>query len=350
MIQKISIKDYKKEIQEEKYENIYRDLIGKSMELVKEIGKIKKFEFPEDEEGRTLFCSIQIYFKKNFGEFSNVYYLMKDLSEWNCEDNYVYDTYEKKINNIIVKYNNLIVELEIYRKIEEEIKEKKFEKVLEEQEEKCRKLFKEMLEYKNKEYNEKWDMIELIEKVIQYYNFYYDELRELKQVMSGNFIEFDIEEELVEIDNIERIMLIDEIYRLIVDEDYKKVAYMYRDFELKDGQTYSDLYDLEYKKLDELYKKMLEFVGEENLKNEKNLEGRMLERYPFYILDIKRINSYEPCSVIERLNTMENIYEKLSKDYKNYEENMKKYEKFQNMTDENEEELEELEETMDELF
>lgn len=223
-----------------------------------------------------------------------------------------------------------------------EIKEKGFEKVLEEREEKCRKLFKEMLEYKNKEYDKKWNIEELIIKTSQYYNFYYDELREIEQAISGKLIEFDIEEELFEISDIERIILIDENYNLIVDEGYQKVAYMYRDFELKDGQTYDDLYDLEYQKLERLYKEMLEFLGEKDLENEKNLEGRMLGKYPFYTLDIRKINSYEPCSIIERLNTMENIYEKLSKDYKNYEENMKKYEKFMNIT--NEDEIDELEE------
>ena len=50
MISKIDIKDYEKAMQEGKYEDVYKDVVEKSMELVKEIGKIKDFEFPEDEE------------------------------------------------------------------------------------------------------------------------------------------------------------------------------------------------------------------------------------------------------------------------------------------------------------
>ena len=209
-------------------------------------------------------------------------------------------------------------------------KEKDYETLLKERENKCRKLFKKMLEYKNKEYNENLDIVDLIGKVIQYYTFYAGELRVLKQALIGNTIQFDIDGDLVEVNDNGRLVLIDKYYNLIVNEDYKKVAYMYKDFELKDGQTYDDLYDIEYEKLDNLYRKMLEFLVEKDLENEKNLEGRMLEKYPFYLLDIKRINTYEPYStVIERLNVMENVYEKLSRDYKNYEENMKKYKEFQ---------------------
>ena len=211
-----------------------------------------------------------------------------------------------------------------------EKKKKDFETLLNERENKCRKLFKEMLEYKNKEYDENLDIVELIGKVIQYYTFYAGELRVLKQALIGNTIQFDIDGDLVEVNDNGRLVLIDKYYNLIVNEDYKKVAYMYKDFELKDGQTYDDLYDIEYEKLDNLYRKMLEFLGEKDLENEKNIEGKMLEKYPFYLLDIKRINTYEPYStVIERLNIMENVYEKLSRDYKNYEENMKKYKEFQ---------------------
>ena len=44
MISKIDIKDYEKAMQEGKYEDVYKDVVEKSMELVKEIGKIKDFK------------------------------------------------------------------------------------------------------------------------------------------------------------------------------------------------------------------------------------------------------------------------------------------------------------------
>ena len=150
-------------------------------------------------------------------------------------------------------------------------KEKDYETLLKERENKCRKLFKKMLEYKNKEYNENLDIVDLIGKVIQYYTFYAGELRVLKQALIGNTIQFDIDGDLVEVNDNGRLVLIDKYYNLIVNEDYKKVAYMYKDFELKDGQTYDDLYDIEYEKLDNLYRKMLEFLVEKDLENEKNL-------------------------------------------------------------------------------
>ena len=51
MISKIDIKDYEKLMQERNYEDAYKDVVNKSMELVKEIGKLKNFEFPKDKKG-----------------------------------------------------------------------------------------------------------------------------------------------------------------------------------------------------------------------------------------------------------------------------------------------------------
>ena len=46
------------------------DVVEKSMELVKEIGKIKDFEFPEDEEGTELYYSIKFYFESTISLFN----------------------------------------------------------------------------------------------------------------------------------------------------------------------------------------------------------------------------------------------------------------------------------------
>ena len=45
MISKIDIKDYEKQMKEGKYEDVYKDVVDKSMELVKEIGKLKILNF-----------------------------------------------------------------------------------------------------------------------------------------------------------------------------------------------------------------------------------------------------------------------------------------------------------------
>ena len=347
MISKIDIKDYEKAMQEGKYEDVYKDIVEKSMELVKEIGKIKNFEFPEDEEGTELYYSIKFYFDKNFGQFSSMCNLMENLSNWYCQDDYIADTKEKKIEYCINPYNVLVNELVRYNNTKKEIDEKGYEKVLEERKEKLLNIFMEMLEYKNKQYDKNWDITKFIDKISQYYNYYSDNLIELKDAILGYSIEFDIEKDSVEINNVERIMLIDENYNEFVprsDEDggYKDFAYCYRDFELEDGQTYSDLYDLEEEKLIALFKEMLEFVGEETSEDEKYLRDlidRVIEKYPFYGWRLSHLISHNPYETyIQELDRMENLYEDLSKDYKNYEENMKEYEKNKMENDEEEDE------------
>lgn len=345
MISKINIKDYEKEMQEGKYEAVYKDIVDKSMELVKEIGKIKKFEFPEDEEGTDLYYSIKSYFDNNFGQFSSMHNLMENLSNWYYQDDYIADTKEKKIEYCIKSYNSLVYELARYKNTEKEIDEKGYGKVLKERKEKLLNIFMEMLEYKNKQYDKSWDIIKYIDKIIQYYNYYSDDLMQLKDALLGKSIEFDIEKDSVEINNVERIMLIDETYNLFIplsydDDGYKDFAYCYRDFELEEGQTYSDLYDLEEEKLIALFKEMLEFVGEETSEDEKYLRDlidRVIEKYPFYEWRLSHLISHNPYETyIQILDRMENLYEDLSKDYKNYEENMKEYEK--NKTENYEEE------------
>lgn len=114
MINKIDVKDYEKQMQEGKYEDAYKDIVDKSMELVKEIGKIKNFEFPEDEEGVKLYYSIECYFDQNFGQFRSMKCLMENLANWYCEDDYFANTEEKKIEYCINPYNSLVEEFDIY--------------------------------------------------------------------------------------------------------------------------------------------------------------------------------------------------------------------------------------------
>lgn len=333
MVNKISIKDYEKEIQEENYEKIYRDIVDKSMELVKEIGKIKNFEIPKSDNERDLFFDIECYFKENSGCFTSVVNLMKQLSFWYCEDLYIAPTEIEKIKFIIPPYNCSVEELEIYQNIKKKIAENDYEKMIEERKNKVRNLYIEMLEYKNKSYDKNWGIAEFTPKLVHYYNFYHSEFKQLESALLNTTVEFDVEEKNVELDRIERIMLIDEIYNLLLPtsdyDGYKEFAYEYRDFDLKEGQTYDDLYDIEEKRLIEVFKKMLEFIGINDFEEDfEKLRIMVIEKYPWYKNNLSNFNSYNPyVTYIERLNNMEDTVEKLSQDYKNYEENMKKYKK-----------------------
>lgn len=345
MINKIDIKDYEKQMQEGKYEAVYKDIVDKSMKLVKEIGKIKNFEFPEDQEGIKLYYSIERYFDQNFGQFRSMFSLMENLANWYCEDEYFANTEEKKIEYCINPYNSLVEEFDIYTDTKKEIEEKGYENALEERKKKLIDLFIEMLEYKNKPYDKNWNIRQYIDTIIQYYNYYSDDLSQLEAALLVKSIEFDMEKDSVDLNNVEVIMLIDEIYDSFIplgdDDGYKHYAYYYRDFELEEGQTYRDLYELEEEKLIKLFKEMLEFVGEETSADEnylRDIKDKVIEKYPFYESRLSHLISHDPYETyIQTLDRMENIYEDLSKDYKNYKKNMEEYEKTKMKNNEEEE-------------
>lgn len=201
MLDEIDIKDYEKEIIEGKFEDIYKNLVDKVITVVEELGKKKGYKIPKDKSEIELFNSIQLYFKENFIDSLNVYYLMKSLIEWHYdeEDN----TYDKRINNIIIRYNDLVDKLKIYEKIKDEINEKGFDAVTKEREEKYEKQFKEKVEY-SMYYEDFWDIVKLIRKVI-----------------------LDNEKNFKKANDVEKIMLIDNSYNYIMKIGYKKVAYIY---------------------------------------------------------------------------------------------------------------------------
>lgn len=207
MLDEIDIKDYEKEIIEGKFEDIYKDLVDKVITVVEELGKKKGYKIPKDKSGIELLNSIQFYIKENFIDSLNVYYLMKSLIEWNYdeEDN----TYDKKVNSIIIRYNDLVDKLKMYEKIECEIIEKGFDAVTKEREEKYEKIFKEKVEH-SMYYEDSWNIVKLIRKVIL-----------------GN------EKNFKKANDVEKIMLIDNAYNYIMKIGYKKVAYIYSD-EYKD--------------------------------------------------------------------------------------------------------------------
>ena len=108
-------------MQEGNYEDAYKDVVNKSMELVKEIGKLKNFEFPKDKKGEELYYSIERYFEQNFGQFRSMFSLMENLANWYVEDEYIANTKEKKIEYSINPYNVLVEEFEIYTNTKKEI-------------------------------------------------------------------------------------------------------------------------------------------------------------------------------------------------------------------------------------
>lgn len=207
----IDIKYYEEKIKEEKYEEIYKDLVNKSITAVKELGKRKDYKIPEDKDGKDLFYRIQFDFEEKFIQHLSlsVYYLMKSLIKWNQKSEEVYCTYKRKIYDIIIRYNCFIDEIKEYEEIEDEINRKGIDIVTKEREEKYRKQFKERFEH-SKKYDETWDVVKLIKKVIN----------------TG-------EKDLLKSNDVEKIMLIDNTYNYILGIGYQKVSHIYSDEYLK---------------------------------------------------------------------------------------------------------------------
>ena len=134
---------------------------------------------------------------------------MQTLIEWNYKDEEENGTYEKKINNIVVRYNSFIDKINEYEKIESEVKQKEIDIVKKEREEKYAKQFKERFEH-SKKYDKTWDVVKLIKKVIH-----------------------TQERDLAKSNDVEKIMLIDNAYNYILKIGYPKVSYIYSEEYLK---------------------------------------------------------------------------------------------------------------------
>ena len=360
MKEKIKLEDFQKDLDARKYDDVYKKLVDISLKLVEEIIKKKNIKLPSKSRGRDYLYDIEYAFERQSATFQSVKYLMRFFLEWGIdyEDDPLYHTPEEVLESCVREYNRIISELNRYEKIEEEIKEKGYEKIKDEKIQKLIALFKKMMEYKNKKYDENWTIEKWIEEINMCYHYYNDSLMEtLNQVKYGS-IDREVEadyEEVIATDEVENIMCLEDLYYELnyPDGDYKHFANFYREFELKEGQTYEDLYNLEKEKFVKLFKEMLDFV---NVKYDTDdfykLRSLVKEAYPYYYEIFKTWNvssSMPKTTYIKELNYMEDIYNNFSKTYKNHEENMKKYKKEWEEIEKNSELYEEFKE-LEELY
>lgn len=229
------------------------------------------------------------------------------------------------------------MEYEVLRdKAEKEIKQKGFEVLKKEKIDKLVNIFKEMLEYKNKKYDNNWSFSEWLEAVDFSYYYYDYTLKETLYIVEYRKLPSDVyEDEPTEISDADVIIALDELYQVLTnpEEDYKKYANYYKELELKDGETYSDLYDKELEKFKNLFKEMLDFL---NVKYENDdfflLSVLICEHYPYYtdiIINLRNLINVPNKIYISILYDMQKIYEFFSKEYKNHEKNMKEYQEEQ---------------------
>ena len=148
------------------------------------------------------------------------------------------------------------------------------------------------------------------------------------------FVEFDIEENVMRIDEIESLIIVNDFIEELTCEgdDYKRYANYYRDFELEEGQEFRDLYNQELEKFKKLFKDMLDFRNIEYDKNEDRfdiLKDLVMKYYPYYYGMLFHLISPRPnVTYIQELSSMEDVYERMSGEYKNHEENLIKYKEY----------------------
>lgn len=355
IVNKLNIEDYKEFLEKEEYEKVYCEIRDKSIELAKKLADIKNIDLDIENEDdmETKLFHIKFRFQKESASFREMIYLMKDLIEWNYEDfsdlevideeelginiedvPISVESKEEKLQRYINRYNLLLNEIENYRNIERQIKEQGYEKLRDERIEELIKVFKEMLEYKKKTYDENWTFEQFVEKIAQYYNIFSESLWEAVSAIKYYSYEYDMEEDTVPINEVEALKILDSLYFMLTDEndDYKNYADFYRDFELGEGQTFGDLYKLEIAKFIKLFKDMLDFRNIEYDKNETDIDRlklKVMEYYPYYSSMLFHLISPNPnTTYIQELSSMEDVYERISGEYKNHEENLIKYKEY----------------------
>ena len=338
MQEKIKLDEFQEYIDKGELDVAFEKIVNKSIDLVKKIA-IMKGLFLKDieniEDRETLFFYFIDLFEENSASFQTITTLMRNFTRWDIAPEDDFDiTKEQKIVMYIIGYNSIVYELEEYENIKREIQEKGYENLKNEKIQKLISVFKEMLEYKHKKYNNDWSFEEWIKDIDRYYHFYHEDLENaLSQVRSNTlyrsiYMDYQV---YIQTNEVENIIALDDLCHDLDPEtgEYKNFANFYRDIELKEGQTYEDLYNEEKEKFIELFKKMLNYI---NVKYEDNsfegLKSLIRDHFPYYrdnIISLNVMMSNPTETYISLLNSMEDIYNYFSKTYKKHEDNMRKY-------------------------
>ena len=235
MEKRFDIKDYKDALQKEEYESIYSEIVNCSIELANKIAKIKNIELNTKEDLEDKLYAIQFAFNRECASFRGIIYLMKNLIEWNYEDEVEDEidiefgdeeldsivlnnsmpipllyTKEEILKNCMKTYNKILDELDTYYRIENEIKKYNYEKLLKQKKDNLIRIFKDMLEYQKIDYKSNWNLQQFAEKIKQNFSYYSDEISNILLAINSNKIYREDEEEFIPINKIEILMLIDD--------------------------------------------------------------------------------------------------------------------------------------------
>lgn len=311
----MELNDFKEETEKQDTDTIKKKILTAIYDLAVQIAKHEGIEY--NEEGCKYLAIKEIMEQMPSIFYANDYYVILYNKLYNQE----------KIQEAIDRYNRIKNSWECYLKEEKKIKEKGYENLLKIEKEKLTQLFHEMLEFKNKKYDENWDFLTLLEYTSRYYNAYSFEFDEVYLGLKYHIVKDIYGEENITIGKVENIQNIRYLYQELSDKNY---GYRYRandyiDFDLQDGETYQDLIKEKKKEYEKLFKEMLDFVkiSYEGLEFYQ-IRNLVCEAYPWYedmIHHALEHNSLHENN-IDILDSLYKIYDKL-KNYKKDYQNLK---------------------------
>ena len=270
MNKNIKIEDYQSDIKQGNYEKIMDIIEGRALDLIKEIAAEQKIELSleNNADKEKKYYAIIRCFDGNNSYFESVSALMDMFLDW-YSDNELKLYGEKSMVTICIRlYNRVLSSFEKYQKAKAQICEKGYDVLKQQKIDRLIQLFKEMLTYKKAGYEDDWDFYKWIEVMDCKYHFYHEEFVNILDAIYTGSITKNFEDsryDSIDVDCVEVILMLDSFYDLLTykDADYKEFANYYRDFELKDGETYKDLYDREKEKLRKLFMEMLDFLDDD---------------------------------------------------------------------------------------
>ena len=245
MNKNIKIEDYQSDIKQGNYEKIMDIIEGRALDLIKEIAAEQNIELSLENNANKekKYYAIIRCFDGNNSYFESVSALMDMFLDW-YSDNELKLYGEKSMVTICIRlYNRVLSSFEKYQKAKAQICEKGYDVLKQQKIDRLIQLFKEMLTYKKAGYEDDWDFYKWIEVMDCKYHFYHEEFVNILDAIYIGSITKNFEDsryDSIDVDCVEVILMLDSFYDLLTykDTDYKEFANYYRDFELKDGETY----------------------------------------------------------------------------------------------------------------
>ena len=168
-----------------------------------------------------------------------------------------------------------------------------------------------------KTYDDNDKLIKLLKKVEQYYNYYILTISDLHSALVGYAEGENIDEQPKRLNNIEILIKVRANYNYL-KKNYKENAFIYRDYDLEEGESFSNLYIKYLDRSYDLYREMLDFLKVEydNKKPPIFVIDKVKKYYPFYIdyIDDNNKPYFNPYAAL--LTRMDEYYEIMSKNYK----------------------------------